>query len=292
MCLEAEHACDDAVVAREESTMYADQLVNLARRMAARPAATMLGMAHRSHLAARVAAVLDTTRSRGPAGTLRAGAIAIAAVACVAGLAPLQLAASTTVAQVRPAKDAPSPTGDSRSPVADAESPAEGRVSAIPVTGPSRQRRSRGALLDRALVEAAAEGDIADVRSLLDDGGNVNAAVDGDGSPLIVAARNDHIDIVRLLLDRGADVNLAVDGDGAPLIMAAREGHLAIVQMLLDRGAEIDRMTAGDENALIQASGAGRLEVVKLLVARGANVNARTWVEQVFGREGASGGHH
>jgi ankyrin repeat protein len=112
-------------------------------------------------------------------------------------------------------------------------------------------------------------------------GANVNATIEGDGSPLIAAARGGALEIVRLLLDRGADANLAVPGDGNPLIAAAREGRAAIVELLLQRGALVDQMVEGDENALIQASGAGRLDVVKLLVSRGADVNARVWVNAV-----------
>ncbi|HUE88087.1 MAG TPA: M56 family metallopeptidase [Vicinamibacterales bacterium] len=257
LCLQAEHACDDAVVTREEDTMYADQLVTLARRMAARPAAVaVIGMAQRSDLAARVAAVLDASRARGRAGALRASAIAAAALTLLVALAPLHLVAA----------------------VVESETP---RATAA---GPEEQRRNRSSRLDRVLVEAADEGDLHDVRELLDNGANVNAAVDGDGSPLIAAARGGHREIVQLLLEHGADVDLGVPGDGAPLIMAAREGHLAIVQLLLDRGANVDLIVAGDENGLIQASGAGRLDVVKLLVARGANINARVWADRGPGR--------
>ena len=255
----AEHAADDAVVARDESTSYAAQLVTLARRMAARPNVAVLGMAHRSDLSARVRAVLDDSRCRGRAGWRRRALIAVSAAAVLLLLAPLHVAAIRT--------------------------PPEATNSAASNTA-NEQPRGRIRRLDLALVEAADDGDLAGVRELLDNGADVNANVPGDGSPLIAAAREGHIGVVRLLLDRGADVNLAVHGDGAPLIMASREGHLAIVQLLLDRGADIDRLTSGDENALIQASGSGHLELVKLLVARGANVNARTWVERVFGRDG------
>ena len=262
LCLEAEHACDDAVVAREEGTMYADQLVNLARRMASQPAVAVLGMAHRSDLAARVAAVLDSGKTRGRAGTLRAGVIALSAVAVLVAIAPLQLVAATDV----------------RANVGDLTLTPEPISSREEANGgaPIVQRRAN-ARLDSALVEAADAGDVDDVRAMLDAGGQVNAAVLGDGSPLIVAARGGHIDIVHLLLDRGADVNQAVLGDGAPIIMAAREGHLEIVRLLLDRGANVDLLVDGDENALIQASGAGHLEVVRLLVARGANVSTRAF---------------
>jgi bla regulator protein BlaR1 len=258
LCLEAEHACDDAVVTREENTMYADQLVELARRMAAQPAGAMLGMAHRSDLSRRVAAVLDATKARGRAGTAHAATIALSAAALLLALAPLNLAAAPGAPSARSARSARSATSAPSAP----DNP----------------------FLSRAIVEAADEGDIAAVRQLLDSGANVNAVVSGDGSPLIAAARGGYLELVQLLLDRGADINLVVEGDGSPLIMAAREGHLQIASLLLDRGAEIDRMAPGDENALIQASGEGHLEMVQLLVSRGADVNARSWAEQPYSR--------
>ena len=89
---------------------------------------------------------------------------------------------------------------------------------------------------------------------------------------------------VKLLLDRGADPNMGVQGDGAPLIAAAREGALSVMTVLLDRGANIELVVPGDENALINASASGHLDAVKLLVARGANVNSQVWVEGPEGK--------
>jgi hypothetical protein len=296
LALEAEHACDDAVVVRDDQTSYADQLVNLARRLATRPEVAVLGMAQRSDLGARVRAVLDEAQPRGRAGRRRTLAIATAGVAAVAAIAPLQLSASRVSAsmptseslQSAPVRDSNSPRNagrairvDAGSPVPAADSPREEPSSPREdLSSPHElQQQPRSSRLDRTLIEAVEDGELDDIRELMDAGANVNAAVPGDGSPLIVAAREGHTDIVRLLLERGADVNLSVPGDGAPLSMAAREGHLDIVQLLLDRGADVDQMTPGDENALIQASSEGHLAMVKLLVARGANVNARIWVD-------------
>ena len=64
--------------------------------------------------------------------------------------------------------------------------------------------------LDRAIYEAAEEGDIESIDKLLQAGANVNAAVDGDGSPLIAAARAGELAAVKHLLDRGADPNMPV----------------------------------------------------------------------------------
>jgi ankyrin repeat protein len=185
---------------------------------------------------------------------MRAAFIAVSFAGLLMALAPLRLAASGGV--TAPDREAPAMTAS-----ASAAQP-----------GARRVRR-----LERALLEAADNGDLEDVRELLDDGADANATIDGDGTALIVAAREGHAGVVRLLLDRGANPNLGVAGDGAPVIMAAREGHGEIVQLLLDRGADVDLVVEGDENALIQASGEGHLAVVKLLVSRGANVNARVW---------------
>jgi uncharacterized protein (TIGR03435 family) len=88
--LEAERACDDAVLRRAEADAYADQLVTLAGRLSASARHPLLAMANRSDLAQRVAAVLDQRQVRGRAGSATAVAIAIAAGALIVTLSPLQ----------------------------------------------------------------------------------------------------------------------------------------------------------------------------------------------------------
>jgi bla regulator protein BlaR1 len=257
MTLEAERACDDAVVVNEEGTQYAEQLVALARRLSSREGRPALAMANRSDLSRRVSAVLNDRQVRGRAGLLRSSLVTALAATLALSIAPMR-AVGAAVTRL---------DGD---------------------TAVEQQPRTVGKRLisriDRALVEAVDEGDIEDVRALLESGASINARVDGDGSPLIAAARNGNMTLVRFLLDRGADPDMGVEGDGNPLIMAAREGHVSIVQLLLEKGASVDQVVDGDENALIQASGEGHLDVVKLLVTRGADVNARVWADSAFER--------
>jgi bla regulator protein BlaR1 len=256
LSLEAEHACDDAVIGQAERTEYAEQLVRLARRMSARRAQPMLAMANRSDLSRRVTAVLDDRQPRGRAGIARASLAGLVAIVLAFAIAPLRVvgAANTLL-------------------VGDNAGGGQRRIGPILIS-----RR------DRALLEAAEDGDVEDMKSLVESGANVNASIPGDGSPLIAAARAGEMAAVLFLLDRGADPDLAVEGDGNPLIMAAGRGHLQIVELLLNRGASVDLMVRGDENALINASANGHLAVVKLLVARGADVNARVWVDSAFER--------
>jgi uncharacterized protein (TIGR03435 family) len=68
LVLEAERACDDAVLRHSEATGYADQLVDLARRLSKAKRLPALAMANRLDLAARVNAVLDNRQKRGRAG--------------------------------------------------------------------------------------------------------------------------------------------------------------------------------------------------------------------------------
>lgn len=265
LALEAERACDDAVLAVHERTDYAAQLVDLARRATGRQPAAALTMAARSDLAARVSAILDPLQQRGRAG----------AGACGAAAATLLLAAVIAPLHAVAMPDAP----------ANALTLLGDRVDAGDVEQARRAARRPG-LGAASLMRAAARGDIDSLRALIADGAGVNAAVPGDGSPLIAAARGGSLEAVRLLLDAGADPGMGVEGDGNPLIAAAAGGSTPIVAELLARGARINDVVPGDENPLIAASAAGRLEVVRLLVSRGADVNARVWSGTLYSGDG------
>lgn len=260
LCLEAERSCDDAVVANEERTEYAEQLVALAQRMSATAVQPMIGMANRSDLSTRVTAVLDERLHRGRAGfALAAGTVAAAALIVVA-VAPVR-----AVVKADEAMTAASAGEEQRYRQAQ---PGE--------------RRTRA--LDRELYEAADAGDLAGVKEMLEAGANANAVIDGDGSPLIGAARSGNIQIARLLLESGADPNQPVDGDGSPLIEAAKVGRLDFATLLVQRGANVNQAVDGDENPLMNAAQNGHLDVVKYLVEQGADINARIWNDRFDGR--------
>lgn len=132
LCLEAERSCDDAVVASEERTDYAAQLVTLAQRMSDTTARPMLGMANRTDLSARVTAVLDDRLHRGRAGFAAAAGTVLAALLLVGSVAPVSAVAKPgriaaavdetssqapeprVVRAAEPPLDQPAKAGDSR----------------------------------------------------------------------------------------------------------------------------------------------------------------------------------
>jgi TonB family protein len=96
--LDAERACDDAVLGVAEPTAYADQLVGLARRLSALRKSPGLAMASRADLTARVGAVLDGRQRRGRAGALSVALAWIAAAMLLAAVSPLLIVAAPQVA--------------------------------------------------------------------------------------------------------------------------------------------------------------------------------------------------
>jgi TonB family protein len=91
LILEAERACDDAVLRRAESTAYADQLVALAERLSTAPKRSLLAMANPADLATRVAAILDSRQQRGPAGKPWLTLVCVASILLVVAISPLRV---------------------------------------------------------------------------------------------------------------------------------------------------------------------------------------------------------
>jgi uncharacterized protein (TIGR03435 family) len=90
LSLEAERACDDAVLRRSEATAYAHQLVLLAEHLASTATPPLLAMAACRDLSTRVRAILDGAQARGRAGALPVATAIVAAALFIAAVAPLR----------------------------------------------------------------------------------------------------------------------------------------------------------------------------------------------------------
>ena len=93
LVLEAERACDDAVLERAAATVYADQLVVLAQRFLSKPEHGLLAMASRHDLARRVSALLDDRQQRGRAGAFCVFLACTASLLAVTVISPLHVVA-------------------------------------------------------------------------------------------------------------------------------------------------------------------------------------------------------
>ena len=130
---------------------------------------------------------------------------------------------------------------------------------------------------DPALVDAARQGDVEEIRSLLDDGADPSAAR-GDGlTALHVAAQEGRVEIVKLLLDAGANLDAKSRiGDYTPLHVASEGAHGPVVGALIAAGADLSATTStsGVTALHLAAQVAGGEEAVKMLLESGAPVDA------------------
>jgi ankyrin repeat protein len=129
-----------------------------------------------------------------------------------------------------------------------------------------------------ALHWAALAGDVDLAEMLLYAGANVKASTRlGAYTPLLLASRSGHAPMVSKLLDSGADPNDATTNGTTALMLAAASGSADAVTSLLDRGATIEaKESAMGQTALMFAAAYNRAPIVELLAKRGANLASTT----------------
>ena len=124
------------------------------------------------------------------------------------------------------------------------------------------------------LVEAAKNGNTHAVRTLLQEGVDVNAT-EGDGtSALHWVAYRDDLESAELLIRSGADPNAANDLSVTPLWLAAENASAAMVERLLRAGADPNATLLSGETVVMRAARSGSPDVVRLLLIKGADPNA------------------
>jgi uncharacterized protein len=125
-----------------------------------------------------------------------------------------------------------------------------------------------------ALSDAARKGDAAAVKTLLDEGVDVNTKFRYDRTALSFAADRGHVDVVKVLLDHRADVTIKDTFYGATALtwavspaMDRKPQHTEVVRLLLDHGGYSPEAL----NAALQAATRAKLsDVIALLEKAGA----------------------
>jgi uncharacterized protein len=125
-----------------------------------------------------------------------------------------------------------------------------------------------------ALVDAARNGDVNAVRSLLKGGADPNQAA-ADGSTAVHwAVHTDSLPMLNVLLAAGARPDAVTRYRIAPLTLAAQNGNAALVERLLAAGAHPDTTSEEGQTALMTAARNGSIAVMRALLKRGAQIGA------------------
>jgi ankyrin repeat protein len=89
---------------------------------------------------------------------------------------------------------------------------------------------------------AAAWGDIETIRAALDNGADINALDEPEGTSLLHnAVEGEHIDIVKLLIERGANVEIENSSGETPLFETAVHECPQVAEFLIQSGADYKR---------------------------------------------------
>ena len=131
-----------------------------------------------------------------------------------------------------------------------------------------------------ALHWAALKGDVELAQMLVYAGANLKATTRLDAfTPLLMAAKDGDAAMVEALVTAGADTNAATTNGTTPLMFASASGSVKAVETLLSHGAKVNATEhAREETPLIFAAASGRTDVIRALVAHGADVKATTKV--------------
>ncbi len=128
------------------------------------------------------------------------------------------------------------------------------------------------ALEPDAFWEAALNGDLEGVSSMLKLGMDANETDVEGRTALMFAAYNGHTEIARILIDRGAKIDALDHSHRTALLFAATGPFPETVKFLLDNKSNPNVVDNGEHfSPLMHAAAEGNLDIVKILLEYGAD---------------------
>jgi len=143
-----------------------------------------------------------------------------------------------------------------------------------------------------AIVDAAMNGDLKTVRTLVRQAVDINATQPDGMTALHWAVERRDLPMMNVLLEAGAKHDLTNRTGARPLYLAATNGDAAAIARLLEAGEDANALlTAEGESVLMLTSQTGNAEAVKVLLDRGANPNTQQLRGQTALMWAAAEGH-
>ncbi|XP_043983255.1 ankyrin repeat and SOCS box protein 5 [Gambusia affinis] len=122
------------------------------------------------------------------------------------------------------------------------------------------------------LHDAASQGRLLALRTLILQGHNVNVMTIDHVTPLHEACLADHVACARALIDAGANVNASTIDGVTPLFNACMVGSVACTEILLENGAKPQSLVY-QPSPIHEATSKGHYGCVEALVTWGADVD-------------------
>ncbi len=142
-----------------------------------------------------------------------------------------------------------------------------------------------------ALQQAARDGDVALLRTRLQQGDDPDARDGAGRTPLLEAVSAGRLEAARVLLAAGARVDAASFAGRTPLIEAAEAGRAEATQFLISSGADLEKSQRGWGTALAAAERMGHKDVAAMLRAAGARSTGKSVGDKVCVRPWSGDGY-
>ena len=125
------------------------------------------------------------------------------------------------------------------------------------------------------LFDAAKQGRLDEVRSLVENGADVHLRTPNGSTPLMFAADGGSLETTLFLIAAGSEVNAANGSNNTALIFAAIKGNDAVAQALLSAKADVNAGNVNGGDPLVYAVMGKMPKTVAVLLKNGAGTDGR-----------------
>jgi ankyrin repeat protein len=125
----------------------------------------------------------------------------------------------------------------------------------------------------RAMLEAAARGEVDTLQRLIAAGAALESANAAGETPLLLAVKNNHLSAAVLLIDAGSNINARAANRDSPWLLAGALGRTEMLRHMIPKGPDFSVRNRFGGNALIPACERAHVDAVKVLLTTKIDVN-------------------
>ena len=126
------------------------------------------------------------------------------------------------------------------------------------------------------LLDEIQEGNIENVKLLLDQGVDINARDSNDFFPLLLAYKKGNVEIMKLLLDKGADTELTFKPYGFTILADAVHNYKdTMAKLLIEKGANVNVKLFDIAPVAFERLSRTDINIFNLLLSKGLDINIR-----------------
>lgn len=141
------------------------------------------------------------------------------------------------------------------------------------VFGLSDMTSSQSADPGRAMLKAAARGDVESLKRLISSGTSLESANAAGETPLLLVVKNNHLPAAAFLIDARSNIKAQAANKDSPWLLAGALGRTQMLRHMIPKGPDFSLRNRFGGNALIPVCERAHVETVKLLLTTKIDVN-------------------